>query len=218
MKKVILLSCLLLLISGIGLAQTEKPFYGDIQHFKKIDSITPPIKNAILFIGSSSFTMWRDVQDYFPNHAIINRGFGGSSLNHLATYFNDLVPPYQPKQIVIYCGENDLANDKTPADTAVQRFKVLYKLIRKYNKKVPIAYISIKPSPSRAIYMQKFKEANGKIKQFLANKKNAVFINVFDSMLDNQEQPKDIFLSDNLHMRPEGYRIWQKIIEPYLKK
>ncbi|HEV8273318.1 MAG TPA: G-D-S-L family lipolytic protein, partial [Chitinophagaceae bacterium] len=84
----------------------DQPFWNDIQNFKKQDSVSFPPKNAILLIGSSSFTKWTDVQDYFPGYTIINRGFGGSTLLDQIRYVNDIVFPYDPKQIVIYCGEN----------------------------------------------------------------------------------------------------------------
>ena len=45
--------------------ENEKPFYKEIQAFKKADATNPPPQNAILFVGSSSFAMWQDVQDYF---------------------------------------------------------------------------------------------------------------------------------------------------------
>ena len=48
------------------------PFWDDIQAFKKQDSIQMPQQHAILFVGSSSFTKWTDVQNYFPNYPIIN--------------------------------------------------------------------------------------------------------------------------------------------------
>ena len=111
--------------------KTSPPFWNDIQNFKKQDSIHFPPKNAILFIGSSSFTKWTDVQDYFPGYTIINRGFGGSTLLDQIRYVNDIVFPYQPKQIIIYCGENDLASsDTVTAAMVVDRFKQLYKIIR----------------------------------------------------------------------------------------
>ena len=100
------------------------PFWKDIQNFKKQDSISFPPKNAILLIGSSSFTKWTDVQDYFPGYTIINRGFGGSILLDQIRYANDIIFPYQPKQIVIYCGENDLASsDSVTAQMVFDRFK-----------------------------------------------------------------------------------------------
>lgn len=218
MKRICLLFVWLSLSVMSVQAQTPR-FYKDIQHFKELDRQQPPPKKAILFIGSSSFTKWKDVGAYFPGYTIINRGFGGSTLEYLIYYFNDLVPVYKPRQIVIYCGENDLANDATPADTAVSRFKHLYSLIRGYNKKVPVAFVSIKPSPVRAKYIPKIREANAAIKAFIEKQKNARYIDVFPAMLGENGRPMPaIFLSDSLHMNAGGYRIWQKIMHPYLKK
>ena len=125
------------------------PFWKDIQSFKKQDSISSPPKNAILLIGSSSFTMWKDVQDHFPGYTIVNRGFGGSTLLDQLRYADDIIFPYEPKQIVIYCGENDLASsDTVTATMVVDRFRQLYRIIRERTK-APILYISMKPSPSR---------------------------------------------------------------------
>src|SRR5580692_8032994 len=87
------------------------PFSSDIAAFKAQDAQTPPAKGQILFIGSSSFTRWTDVQSYFPTHPILNRAFGGSTLPDVIRYVNDIVFPYQPKQVVLYCGENDFASD-----------------------------------------------------------------------------------------------------------
>lgn len=57
---------ILLFVMGVGnlCAQSNPAFWPDIVAFKKIDSIQKPIPNAILFIGSSSFTKWKDVNEY----------------------------------------------------------------------------------------------------------------------------------------------------------
>ena len=76
-----------------------QPFAGEIAAFKKQDSISMPPKNAILFTGSSSFRLWKNIETYFPEHTIINRGFGGSTLPDMIRYVNDIIFPYEPKQI-----------------------------------------------------------------------------------------------------------------------
>ena len=197
----------------------DQPFWNDIQNFKKQDSVSFPPKNAILLIGSSSFTMWKDVQDYFPGYTIINRGFGGSTLLDEIRYVNEIVFPYQPKQIIIYCGENDLASsDSVTASMVVDRFKQLFQIIRNKTE-APIAYISMKPSPSRRHLFSKMREGNQLIKDFLATQNNAVFIDVHQKMLDITGEPiPEIFLDDSLHMNAKGYAIWKKEIEPYLLK
>ena len=205
--------------TSIPEAPPPPPFWNDIQTFKKQDSVSFPPRNAILLIGSSSFTKWTDVQDYFPGYTIVNRGFGGSTLLDEIFYVNDIVFPYQPKQIIIYCGENDLASsDTVSAAMVVDRFKQLFQMIRDKTE-APISYISMKPSPSRRHLFTKMREGNQLIKDYLATQKNTAFIDVHQKMLDLTGEPiSEIFLDDSLHMNAKGYAIWKKEIEPYLLK
>ena len=148
MKKGILIVAFLLYGLSV-LAQTPR-FKKDIDAFLSADSLQFPSKGQLLFVGSSSFTYWKDIQDYFPGYSILNRGFGGSSLPDVIQYADKIILPYQPKQIIIYCGENDIA-DSIPATPKMvrDRFKTLLKIIRTELGNIPVAFISIKPSPSR---------------------------------------------------------------------
>jgi lysophospholipase L1-like esterase len=216
MYKKIALAIALLLPAYFSVAQ---PFADDIAAFKKQDSISFPPRHAILFVGSSSFTNWKEVQTYFPKHIIINRGFGGSSLTDLIHYEKDIIFPYQPKQIVIYCGENDLAaSDTVTVRMVYRRFVQLFGMIRNHLPGVSIAFVSLKPSPSRWSLRYKVRQVNKLINEFLSKTTNSQFIDVFHPMLDKNGLPlKEIFLEDNLHMNASGYAIWQKVILPYLK-
>jgi lysophospholipase L1-like esterase len=212
--------CTILFIFLLPIIAKAQPFSNDIAIFKKKDSISFPPKNAILFVGSSSFTKWTDVQSYFPNYTIINRGFGGSTLPDVIRYEKDVIFPYQPKQIVIYCGENDVASSDTiTGEIVFERFKQLFTDIRKQFPRVDIAFISLKPSILRWQMKGRMMAANKSIKNYLKKKKNSAFINVWDAMLDAEWNPiASIFIEDRLHMNASGYAIWQKIIEPYLVK
>lgn len=210
---------LLLVVMQQAKAQ-QPPFWNEIQAFKKQDKVKPPPANAILFVGSSSFRMWQDVQDYFPGYAIINRGFGGSVLPDVIRYVDDIIVPYKPKQVVIYCGDNDLAaSDTVTAETVAARFRQLFTMIRAKLPNANITYVAIKPSPSRLKLMPKAVTANTLIKQFLGSKPKTGFADVYYPMLgkDNLPMP-DLFKSDDLHMTAKGYVIWQKVIQPYLLK
>ena len=201
-------------------AQQKFPFWDEIQNFKKQDSINPPPKNAILFVGSSSFRKWTDIQDYFPGYKIINRGFGGSLLPDVIRYADDIIFPYHPKQVLIYCGDNDLAaSDTVSATTVVTRFQQLFNMIRKKLPGASIVFVSIKPSPSRKKLMPKMEAANKMIKKFLSTKPKTGFVDVYHKMLKPDGRPMDdIFLEDKLHMTAKGYAIWQKEIQPFLLK
>lgn len=200
-------------------AQEKPRFWDAVQEFKKQDSLQAPPSDAILFIGSSSFTRWKDVQDYFPGYTIINRGFGGSILLDQIRYAGDIIFPYNPKQIVIYCGENDLNRESVDAETTVKRFKQLFHLIRGQLPDVNIVFISMKPSPSRQHLMLDMLLANERIRCFLKGQENTGYVDVYHSMLTEDKLPMpDIFVSDELHMNEKGYAIWKEAIEPFLLK
>ena len=209
------LQCLCPTVSG----QQTTPFYNEIEAFKKQDIVSPPPKNAIVFVGSSSFKMWSNVQDYFPRHTIINRGFGGSSLPDAIRYASDIIIPYKPKQVVVYCGENDFTADGVNTEIVFNRFTTLFEIIRKDLPKTHILFVSIKPSPSRLKYMPEMVKANAMIKNYLNNNRRTGYVDVFSKMLLADETPMpDIFKADKLHMNEGGYAIWQKAIKPHLKK
>lgn len=205
-----------LLIGATLFAQNQ--YDGEIAAFHKKDAIAPPPKNAILFVGSSTFRKWTTMENDFPTHAVINRGFGGAVFPDVIHFANEIIIPYQPKQILIYCGDNDLASaDSVTPSVVLRRFKELFAIIRAGVPNAQIDFVSIKPSPSRARLMPNIVQSNKLIKKFLRKKKNTKFINTYDAMLGADGQPiPDIFIEDKLHMNGKGYAIWQKIIEPYL--
>jgi lysophospholipase L1-like esterase len=194
------------------------PYRSDFARFQALDRKNPPAPGQILFIGSSSFTRWQDVVGYFPGDHILNRAFGGSTLLDQIKHVGQVVFPYRPSQIVIYCGENDLAFDKNlAAYQLAQRFFDLFRIIRSRYPKVPIIYVSMKPSPSRWVLRRKFIAGNRWIEQFLRGQKGCSFVDVWASMLNENGQPKpEIYVADKLHMNARGYRIWQPLIEKAL--
>lgn len=220
--KIIYITIVLFFLQATSIinAQSQLPFWEHIQKVKQQDSVAFPAPNQILFIGSSSFTMWEDVQTYFPDKKILNRAFGGSTLEDLIRYRYEVIYPYAPKQIVMYCGENDFAfSDTVAVSTVVNRFKALFRLIRLKYPDVPFVYVSMKPSPSRGHLMKKFAEANHQIANFLNTQKRSVFIDVYHKMLNKDGSfNEDIYLEDKLHMNAKGYAIWKKLLSPVLIK
>ncbi len=175
--------------------------------------------HPVLFVGSSSIRKWDDCTQVFAKYKALNRGIGGAVINDITYYLNDIVFPYQPKQIVLYVGENDLVNDTVTPDTVLNRTIRLYQGIRTKLPNVPIVYISIKPSPSRDKYKEKAVASNVLIKKFLAGEANVKFVDVYPLMLtkDGKLRP-ELFVGDMLHMNAAGYAIWRKAVEPYLLK
>lgn len=198
----------------------ESPYAADIIRFRQYDSLNPPPANPILFIGSSSFTMWKDVTDYFPGKPILNRAYGGSCLTDLIRDYPLTVIPYKPKQIVIYCGENDFAREDTlqPKDI-LERFSRLFSIIRTNLPETKITFVSMKPSPSRWHLREKYLEGNRLIRNYIRKQENASYIDVWSKMLNDNKEPRpEIFLEDQLHMNSQGYLVWKKAIYRHLIK
>jgi lysophospholipase L1-like esterase len=207
MKKLILLLSILFIFSD--LTAQENQFINEIKAFRKQDSIQKPQDGMLLFIGSSSFRLWKDVKSDFNNSNILNRAFGGATLSDLIYFQDDVVLKYKPKKIFIYCGENDIASSENVTPKMVlKRYKTFYKTLRNQFPDTPIIFISLKPAISRWNMKDQMIATNKLISQFMKKKKKATFVDIWDDMIENGEPKKDIYAADNLHMNAKGYAIW----------
>lgn len=187
----------------------------DMQRFAAEDAASPPPRNAVLFVGSSSIRLWDTLAADFPGVAVINRGFGGSELRDSTYYADRIVIPYAPRQIVMYAGENDLQAGRTPQQVAAD-FRAFVLRVRRDLPKTRIAYLSNKPSPLRAGLLEAQRQANALIKAE-AGRLHVDYIDVFTPMLDADGQPRaELFVEDRLHMNRAGYELWRQKVAPYL--
>ena len=212
MKKQIF--ALLILFISVNTFSQNKPFWDEIKAFRTQDSIQKPQDGMLLFIGSSSFRLWKSAKEDFHNQNILNRAFGGATLEDVIRYQQDVVLKYKPKKIFLYCGENDIASsEKVTPQIVFERFKTLYETMRTQFQNTPIVYVSIKPCILRWSMKDRMMATNTLISNYLKDKPNAVFVNIWDKMLENGEPKKDIFIEDNLHMNAKGYAIWTKELD-----
>lgn len=189
----------------------------DIDKFTAADAAQPPAKNGIVFVGSSSIRRWTTLAEDFAGLPVINRGFGGSQLSDAAFYAERIVTPYEPRTVVVYSGENDLAAGRTPEDV-LQSFQVLRAKIHRAVPTARIVFIGIKPSPSRLKHRDAFGRANALIAEFCATDQRLTFLDVHAPMLDASGEPQaDLFIEDRLHLNAKGYALWTKLLRPYLR-
>lgn len=197
--------------------QVSSPAWeADMQRFEAADAQSPPPRGGVLFIGSSSIRFWDTLAQDFPGVPVINRGFGGSELRDSTWYADRIIVPYAPRQVLIYAGDNDLNAGRTPQQLRAD-FVAFVERVRRDLPKAKIAYISNKPSPSRAQLLPVQREANTLIAAE-AQRLGVHYIDIFTPMLDARGQPDEsLFIEDRLHMSRAGYVIWQRAIAPYLK-
>ncbi|HON07513.1 MAG TPA: SGNH/GDSL hydrolase family protein [Verrucomicrobiota bacterium] len=197
-------------------ATSENRYEKDIQAFESSDATNKPPENGILFIGSSSIRLWKDLKSDFPELPVINRGFGGSQISDSVYFAERIVFPYKPRMIIMYAGGNDINAGKSPEEV-FNDFKTFVKKVHTNLPSTKIGYIAISPNIARWKQIDKVKEANRLIREYTLRDPRLFFIDTFTYMLGEDGLPKpDIFVSDGLHMNRKGYDIWKTVIRPYL--
>ncbi|WP_101925179.1 MULTISPECIES: SGNH/GDSL hydrolase family protein [Luteimonas] len=188
----------------------------DMARFAAEDAASPPPARPIVFTGSSSVRMWTTLATDFPGIPVLNRGFGGSQVRDAVWYADEVAVRYQPRQIVLYAGDNDVAEGRTPQQVLADTQAFIAR-VRRDLPATPIALLAIKPSPSRVELLAAQRATNDLVRTWAATQRNVAFIDVFTPMLDADGVPReDLFIGDRLHMNPAGYALWRGIVEPYL--
>ncbi|WP_232539918.1 SGNH/GDSL hydrolase family protein [Azohydromonas aeria] len=190
----------------------------DFEAFDAADKARPVQPGGVLFVGSSSIRLWDDLEQQFQElPVLVKRGFGGSQLSDCAAHLDRLVVAYQPRLVVLYAGDNDLNAGRTPQ----QVFDSYQQFVDGVHRALPdtrIAYVSIKPSPSRAKLLPQVREANALIRQRAAADPRLDYIDIYQPMLGADGQPRaELFREDRLHLNAQGYALWHQVIARHLR-
>lgn len=189
-----------------------------LAEFAAADRQRPPEPGGVLFVGSSSIRLWdRLPQDFNQVPMVLNRGFGGSTLADCHQLVRQLVIRYQPRHVVLYAGENDLAEGRSP-EQVQESLSGFVEALRSELPEARLTYISIKPSPLRAALLPKVRESNRLLAEYLASVPRASYVDVFTPMLDATGAPRaELFGADRLHMNGDGYALWRAALAQHVE-
>jgi lysophospholipase L1-like esterase len=175
----------------------------------------PPPSNAVVFYGSSSVRLWVSLANDFPDLNVVNAGFGGSTLAACAHFAERLVVPLRPRSLLVYAGDNDLGDGRSPADV-LGSFQALTARLDQRLPGLRIGFLSIKPSPARWSLLGAMHETNRLIGEALTGREGAFFIDVLTPMLDAEGRPRaKLYAEDGLHLSAAGYRLWREVVEAH---
>ena len=212
------LAAILLLLGFASPVVAEQNRWEDaIRAFEEKDKESPPPKNAVLFVGSSSIVLW-DLQRWFPDLPTINRGFGGSQIADSIEFATRIIIPHAPKTVVLYAGDNDIDFGKSP-QTVLEDYKRFVRTVRAGLPEARILFIAIKPSIARWNLVDKMRVANALIREETEKDVLLEYVDIDAPMMGEDGKPQaDLFLDDGLHLNDEGYRLWTGLLLPYLEK
>ncbi len=205
-----------ILLIGTSLVHGEESRWEkDISKFEQQDTEQAPPKNGILFVGSSSIRKW-DLKKSFPDLNAINRGFGGSEVSDSVEFADRIILKHEPRVVVVYAGDNDLAHDETP-EQVFSDYRELVGLIHAKLPKTKIVYIAVKPSIKRWSLIEQVRETNRLITEFTAKDQRLAFVDIDKPMIGADGMPrKELFVKDGLHLSDEGYVLWSDLVRPHL--
>ncbi|MGH8713277.1 MAG: SGNH/GDSL hydrolase family protein [Casimicrobiaceae bacterium] len=196
----------------------NEPWQGSLAAFAVADSRHAPPPEGVLFVGSSSIRLWDALEtDFAALPVVIKRGFGGSTLSDCVHYLDRLVIRYRPRTVLVYAGDNDLAEGRTPNDV-LRQFDAFVQGVHKVLPATRIAFISIKPSPAREALLPAVRRANALVAQFAAGHSGVDYIDVYTPMLTSDGRPRaELFRRDALHLNAAGYALWKSVISRYVR-
>jgi lysophospholipase L1-like esterase len=204
----------LLLIPVAVLAQTPNRERA-IAAFETRDAENPPAKGGILFVGSSSIRFWKTAE-CFPEYDIINRGFGGSQTSDVVQYMDRIVLPYEPRLIVLYVGDNDIAAGKSPEQVVADTTSFISR-VHDALPETRIVYIATKPSLARWRLIDPMRAVNASIRKLAEDTPYVEFVDIDAPMLGADGKPRaELFIADGLHLSDAGYRLWSDLVRPHL--
>ncbi len=224
MKNALLIvSTYLLLIACSPLkkyADTRSPWETEVQKLEQLDTQEKHPNDAILFIGSSSIRLWKNIDQDMAPYSAIRRGYGGAHFTDLIHFTHRLINPHQFDALVVFVG-NDITggdNDLSPKEVA-KLFKFFVKQVREQHPEKPIFLIQITPTNSRWKVWDKISEANSLMKKYCESHPNLYYIQTEEHYFGKDGKPNaDLFIKDQLHMNQAGYDIWKEIIKSELDK
>lgn len=201
-----------------GEATNFEKWEKEITAFEQADRISPPPKGGVLFIGSSTIRLWKTLAHDFPQHQVINRGFGGSQIADSTHFAERIIFPYKPRMILLRAGGNDIHAGKSP-ELVFSDFRAFVAKVHERLPETEIAYIALSPTIARWNEKEKGEALNRVVLEYTAHIPGLRYIKAESISLGPDGKPRpELFAADKLHFSPEGYKLLAASVRPYLPK
>ena len=174
--------------------------------------------HGIVFVGSSIFHRWARLESQMAPLPITNVAFDGSVTADMLRMVDSRVIPLRPKVIAYYCGSNDVSLGE-PAAAIVGR---IVRFIERVSAALPetrVVFVSINRAPSKEDRWDVVDDVNRRIEMYAASHPRVEYVDVNPVLFDASGKPRlDLYMGDELHLRPPAYEGFTKILKPVLTR
>jgi lysophospholipase L1-like esterase len=190
-------------------------YENEIAAFTEWDAKNGLPEAPVLFVGSSSIRHWSTASS-FPGCEVLNRGFGGAQISDVLHYYREVVGRYHPSAIVVYAGDNDVWEGKSPS-RILNDLETFVQTVRRDQPSAPIYFIAIKPSLRRWGFWKTMEETNALVRAWAESRDDVVYVDVATPMLEGGgPPPRELFIEDGLHLSERGYAVWDSVLGPHV--
>ena len=177
--------------------------------------LLPVTKEDIVFAGDSH-TEHFDLNEFFPNHPVKNRGISGDTSPGLLARFNQVVDG-NPKKIFLEIGYNDFQYDIKP-DSTIKNIALMVGQIKTKSPKSAVYIISVFPSTTvvNGINPVNIERKLNKDIRLYTERNKVHFIDLYSKLSNNGSLNKKYDAGDGIHLNGEGYTLWTKTIKEFV--
>jgi lysophospholipase L1-like esterase len=188
----------------------------EISAYEAKDKTAPPARGGVVFTGSSTIRGWKTLAQDYPQHNVINRGFGGSQIVD-ATHFADrIVTNYEPKMVFLRSGGNDI-NAGKKAETVFKDFQNFVAAVHAKLPETDVVFIGLSPAPVRWKERDENKKLNDLVQAWAKTAPHVKYVETYNMTVNPDGTPREeLFLKDRLHFNPEGYKLLSEHVRPFL--
>jgi len=182
------------------------------------DPTAPAARGGIVFVGSSIFHRWTDLQKQMAPLPVLNRALDGlQTTDVLRSLDSDLVRS-RPKVIAYYCGSNDV----DAGDAAEAIFDRIRQFIVRVEAALPgtrVVFVSINRAPEKRDRWDVVDAVNHLVQMYAAQTKHVQYVDVNPVLFNRDGKPRlELYLSAGLHFRPAAYEEFTRILKPVLTR
>jgi lysophospholipase L1-like esterase len=177
-----------------------------------------PQTGGIVFVGSSIFHRWTALSSQMAPLPITNLAFDGSVTSDMLRMVDSRVIPLRPKVIAYYCGSNDVDSGE-PAAAIVGRIRQFVDRVGAALPDTRVIFVSVNRAPEKQDLWDVVDEVNRQIQRYASTHPRVEFVDVNPVLFNPDGTSRlDLFMDDELHLRPRAYELFARILKPVLTR
>ena len=178
-----------------------------------------PVNNNDVIMLGNSITEHGEWTEWFGTADVKNRGIGSDITSGVLGRLNQITRG-KPRKIFLKIGTNDITLGYSEEEI-LENYRKILKKIKSDAPQTEIYVQSILPIGGRQSNlesrMRHIRSVNEKLR-VLAAEQQVHFLDIFPSFLNSEKTELDSrFSADGIHLNGEGYALWVKLIEPYVR-